>query len=123
MLQEPLLLFTLLGVVAGVLLGVALKPAKLGSEATELIGFPGELMLRLLKMLVLPLVSASMVSGVCSLRQSGDGGGGAADGSGGGNGSDGGSQRIRRLARLTAAFYFCERCCAECVVCVVWWVC
>ncbi|KAL4854233.1 Excitatory amino acid transporter [Chlorella vulgaris] len=106
LMREPLLLFTLLGVVAGVLLGVALKPAKLGNEAIELIGFPGELMLRLLKMLVLPLVSASMVSGVCSLRQSGDGGSAAADGGGGGNGSDGGSQRIRRLARLTAAFYF-----------------
>ncbi len=51
-------------------------------------------MLRLLKMLVLPLVSVSMVSGVVSLRQ--------ADGSGGGGGGEGG---VRRLAHLTAAFY------------------
>lgn len=46
-------------------------------------------MLRLLKMLVLPLVSISMVAGVVSLRQ--------ADAGGGGN--------VRRLAHLTAAFY------------------
>ena len=44
-------------------------------------------MLRLLKMLVLPLVAASMVSGMCSLRESGS------------------AQSMKRLAKLTAAFY------------------
>lgn len=61
-------------------------------QAVDLIGFPGEIMLRLLKMLVLPLVSVSMVAGVVSLRQA-DGGGG------------GGESSVRRLAHLTAAFY------------------
>ncbi|KAL4419638.1 hypothetical protein ABPG77_008579 [Micractinium sp. CCAP 211/92] len=92
--REPLLLFTLAGVLAGVVVGIALKPAELGQQAIDLIGFPGEIMLRLLKMLVLPLVSVSMVSGVVSLRQ--------ADDSGGGGGGEGG---VRRLAHLTAAFY------------------
>lgn len=32
-----------------------------GADAADLLGFPGELMLRLLKMLVLPLVAGSMV--------------------------------------------------------------
>ncbi|KAI7840620.1 hypothetical protein COHA_005642 [Chlorella ohadii] len=88
--QEPLLLWTLVGVLAGVALGAALKPAALGPQAIALIGFPGELMLRLLKMLVLPLVSVSMVAGVLSLRHQDDGGDG---------------QRMRRLAHLTAAYY------------------
>lgn len=64
-------------------------------QAIALIGFPGDLMLRLLKMLVLPLVSVSIVSGVCSLRQ--------ADGGGGGGG--GGQSSVRRLARLAAVYY------------------
>ncbi|KAL4443245.1 hypothetical protein ABPG75_010982 [Micractinium tetrahymenae] len=99
--QEPLLLATLAGVLAGVVLGVALKPAGLGQQAIELIGFPGEIMLRLLKMLVLPVVSVSMVAGVVSLRQA-DGSG---NGSGGGGGGGGDQSSVRRLARLTAAFY------------------
>jgi hypothetical protein len=95
-LQEPLLLATLAGVLLGIAAGAALRPAHLSPAAIALIGFPGELMLRLLKMLVLPLVAASMVSGVCSLRQADDGGGGG----------------VRRLARLTAAFYVggCSAC-------------
>ncbi|PSC69711.1 dicarboxylate amino acid cation sodium transporter [Micractinium conductrix] len=88
-LHEPLLFFTLLGVLAGVALGVALKPAQLEAEAVELIGFPGELMLRLLKMLALPLISISMIAGVVGLRPSDPAGGGG----------------VRRLAWLTAAFY------------------
>lgn len=43
-------------------------------------------MLRLLKMLVLPLVAVSMVSGVCALQQSG-------------------GQGVRRLSQLTFLYY------------------
>ena len=43
----------------GVLRGAAGEPW--GADAADLLGFPGELMLRLLKMLVLPLVAGSMV--------------------------------------------------------------
>ncbi|KAL4531799.1 hypothetical protein Ndes2437A_g09104 [Nannochloris sp. 'desiccata'] len=85
--KEPLLLFTLIGVVSGVLVGSLLRPANLNSTTISLIGFPGELMLSLLKMLVLPLVAASMISGMCSLRESGN------------------EESMKRLAKLTAAFY------------------
>ena len=44
-------------------------------------------MLRLLKMLVIPLVAASITSGVCSLRESGS------------------EQNMRKLAKLTAGYY------------------
>ncbi len=71
----------------GVILGAALRSADLSAAAIDAIGFPGELMLRLLKMLVLPLVAASMVSGMCSLRDTGS------------------ADTVRRLGKLTAAYY------------------
>jgi len=47
----------------GVAAGMLLRPAHLSSDSIEILGFPGEVMLRLLKMLVLPLVAGSMVAG------------------------------------------------------------
>ena len=52
------------GVVVGIVGGVLLRMADLSAEQVDLLGFLGELMLRLLKMLVLPLVAGSMVAGV-----------------------------------------------------------
>ncbi|KAL3151462.1 hypothetical protein ABBQ38_012464 [Trebouxia sp. C0009 RCD-2024] len=67
---EPLLLATIFGVLLGILAGSLIRLGKPSSKAIDLIGFPGEIMLRLLKMLVLPLVAGSMIAGVCSLRGS-----------------------------------------------------
>jgi len=65
---EPLLLKTMGGVVLGIVVGAM---SRIGGQpsprAVELIGFPGELFMRMLRCLVLPLVSVSMVNGVCSL--------------------------------------------------------
>ena len=47
----------------GIVGGVLLRMADLTPEQVDLLGFLGELMLRLLKMLVLPLVAGSMVAG------------------------------------------------------------
>ena len=47
----------------GIVAGMLLRPAHLSRDAIEVLGFPGEVMLRLLKMLVLPLVAGSMVAG------------------------------------------------------------
>ncbi len=49
--------------------GLLLRMAEPTEEQIDLLGFAGELMLRLLKMLVLPLVAGSMVAGV-SLQDS-----------------------------------------------------
>ena len=48
---------------AGILLGVAMRPANLGPQGLDLLGFPGDIMLRLLKMMVLPLIAGSMIAG------------------------------------------------------------
>ena len=77
------------GVLAGLAGGGVLRAAAgapWGADAADLLGFPGELMLRLLKMLVLPLVAGSMVAGVCALR--------GATGAG-----------VGRVARITLAYY------------------
>ncbi|DBA93948.1 TPA: hypothetical protein ACH3X1_001610 [Trebouxia sp. C0004] len=68
--REPLLAATILGVLLGILLGSLIRLFRPSRQAIDLIGFPGEIMLRLLKMLVLPLVAGSMIAGVCSLRGS-----------------------------------------------------
>ncbi|EFJ47360.1 hypothetical protein VOLCADRAFT_61486, partial [Volvox carteri f. nagariensis] len=65
-----LLLATLAGVAVGVVLGTALSFAKLSPLSLEIIGLPGDLLMRTLKMLVLPLITASVMAGVCALRQS-----------------------------------------------------
>lgn len=43
--------------------GLLLRLAEPTAEQIDLLGFAGELMLRLLKMLVLPLVAGSMIAG------------------------------------------------------------
>ena len=48
----------------GIVSGVLLRMAALSPEQVDILGFLGELMLRLLKMLVLPLVAGSMVAGM-----------------------------------------------------------
>ena len=58
---------TFLGVALGILLGFTLRPANLTSETIMIISFPGDLLMRMLKMLVLPLVVSSLITGVAVL--------------------------------------------------------
>lgn len=63
-----LVLLTVAGVVAGVALGLAVRQlGGLGPAQMQLFAFPGELLLRLLKMIILPLVVCSLVAGAASL--------------------------------------------------------
>jgi Na+/H+-dicarboxylate symporter len=44
-------------------IGFALRPLKLSTKTIVLIGFPGEILLNLLKLLILPLIVSSLISG------------------------------------------------------------
>ncbi|XP_067317140.1 neutral amino acid transporter B(0) isoform X1 [Anolis sagrei] len=64
-----LVVLTVAGVALGVALGLAVRslaPA-LGPSQVPLFAFPGELLIRLLKMIILPLVVCSLVAGAASL--------------------------------------------------------
>jgi len=43
--------------------GFILRPLKLSSDAVMLMSYPGELFMRLLKLLILPLIIASITAG------------------------------------------------------------
>lgn len=53
----------LIGVLMGLCGGMLLRTAQPGPHAIEVLALPGDIMLRLLKMLVLPLVAGSMIAG------------------------------------------------------------
>ncbi|XP_054855183.1 neutral amino acid transporter B(0) [Eublepharis macularius] len=64
-----LVLLTVAGVVAGVAVGLGARQVPGGLTPTQVLyfSFPGELLLRLLKMIILPLVVCSLVAGAASL--------------------------------------------------------
>ncbi|XP_069500680.1 neutral amino acid transporter B(0) [Ambystoma mexicanum] len=68
--SNALVLLTVLGVVLGVALGLGIRAVGLTTAQQLAFGFPGELLLRLLKMIILPLVVCSLVAGAASLDPS-----------------------------------------------------
>ncbi|CAH2991055.1 unnamed protein product [Chilo suppressalis] len=63
-----MLVITLVGVIAGIALGFGLRPYDLGPDALMMISYPGELFMRLLKLMILPLIIASLIAGSASLN-------------------------------------------------------
>ena len=68
LLTNLLLLLTIASVVVGVVIGLSAREAHPGQEALQLIAFPGEIFLRMLKMLILPLIIFSLIAGLGSLE-------------------------------------------------------
>ncbi|XP_058452906.1 excitatory amino acid transporter [Malaya genurostris] len=66
--ENKLILVTLSGVIFGIVLGFFLRPLALSADTIMLIAYPGELFMRVLKLMILPLVIASLISGSSSLN-------------------------------------------------------
>ena len=62
-----LLILTVVSVVVGIIVGLSVHAAHPGRVAVEIIALPGELFLRMLKMLILPLIIFSLMAGLGSL--------------------------------------------------------
>uniref|UniRef100_A0A1I8BEE6 Amino acid transporter n=1 Tax=Meloidogyne hapla TaxID=6305 RepID=A0A1I8BEE6_MELHA len=71
--ENILLLFTIFSVFAGFGIGFGLRHLHPSQRAIDLIGFPGEIFMNILKAMILPLIAASLVSGLSQLdaKQSG----------------------------------------------------
>jgi len=66
--RNLLLILTISGVILGVILGLSLRPLNPSATSIMLISYPGELFIRMLKLMILPLVIASLISGSASLN-------------------------------------------------------
>ncbi|KAM3865818.1 solute carrier family 1 member 7a [Diretmus argenteus] len=65
--QNGLLILSVLAVIIGCLLGFFLRGKQLSEQEVMYFQFPGELLMRMLKMLILPLVVSSLMSGLAAL--------------------------------------------------------
>ncbi|CAM6128540.1 unnamed protein product [Calypogeia fissa] len=66
--MERLFFWTLLGVGVGVGLGLALYHAHVSTLTIEIIGYPGEMLIRALEELILPLIVFALMVGILNLR-------------------------------------------------------
>uniref|UniRef100_A0A6B2E877 Amino acid transporter n=1 Tax=Phlebotomus kandelakii TaxID=1109342 RepID=A0A6B2E877_9DIPT len=66
--DNMMLLVTLSGVILGVVVGFSLRPLNLNKDYIMLISYPGELFMRVLKLMILPLIISSLIAGSASLN-------------------------------------------------------
>lgn len=65
--RNLLVIMTVSGVLVGVALGMVVRSMNLTKAQMIYFAFPGEMLLRMLKMIILPLVVCSLISGAASL--------------------------------------------------------
>lgn len=68
-----LLVATILSVIVGAILGFIVRTQNPTPQAVMIMSFPGEILMQMLKMLILPLIISSLISGLSQLdaKQSG----------------------------------------------------
>ncbi|XP_032370979.1 solute carrier family 1 member 3a [Etheostoma spectabile] len=65
--KNAFVIFTVAAVIVGTILGFALRPYKMSYREVKMFSFPGELLMRMLQMLVLPLLVSSLITGMAAL--------------------------------------------------------
>ncbi|XP_041092177.1 excitatory amino acid transporter 1-like [Polyodon spathula] len=65
--RNAFVLFTITAVVIGIFLGFSLRSYKMSYREVKYFSFPGELLMRMLQMLVLPLLVSSLITGMAAL--------------------------------------------------------
>ncbi|KAF7659263.1 hypothetical protein LDENG_00000960 [Lucifuga dentata] len=65
--RNAFVIFTVAAVVIGIILGFALRPYNMSYREVKFFSFPGELLMRMLQMLVLPLLVSSLITGMAAL--------------------------------------------------------
>nr|KAF6367060.1 solute carrier family 1 member 3 [Pipistrellus kuhlii] len=71
--RNAFVLLTVTAVVVGTILGFTLRPYKMTYREVKYFSFPGELLMRMLQMLVLPLIISSLVTGMAALDRKASG--------------------------------------------------
>ncbi|XP_061593449.1 excitatory amino acid transporter 5-like isoform X2 [Cololabis saira] len=66
--RNGLLTLSIIAVITGCTLGFTLRGTQLSIQAKIYFSFPGELLMRILKMLILPLITSSLMSGLSSME-------------------------------------------------------
>ncbi|XP_061680739.1 excitatory amino acid transporter 5 isoform X1 [Syngnathoides biaculeatus] len=66
--RSGLLTLSVVAVLTGCTLGFVLRGTQLSTQAKIYFSFPGELLMRMLKMLILPLITSSLMSGLSSME-------------------------------------------------------
>lgn len=66
--QDLLLVLTIESVVLGVVLGFVIRPFNPSNDTISLIGFPGEIFMQIVEMMILPLIISSVISALAQVR-------------------------------------------------------